>query len=62
MRCYICDNELSENEIELDEENKSEPCATCLKVIHDTAYSEGFEPNDGESTPTHNNLLENEDE
>ena len=44
MRCYICDAELSENEIQLDEENKSEPCATCTSIIMDTAYSDGFEP------------------
>lgn len=58
MRCYICDNELSENEIQLDEENKSEPCTTCLKVIHDTAYCDGFEPSDGDSTTTRSTLLE----
>lgn len=44
MRCYICNNELSESEIQLDEESKSEPCTTCLKIIMDTAYSNGFSP------------------
>lgn len=49
MRCYICDNELSENEINQGEDGKWEPCTTCLNIIMDTAYSNGFEPNDGNS-------------
>lgn len=48
MRCYICDNELSENEIQLDEALKSEPCTACTNVIMDTAYSGGFEPSDND--------------
>ena len=43
-RCYICDTELSESEINLDEEGKLEPCTTCLRIIMDTAYCDGFEP------------------
>lgn len=43
-RCYICDSELSENEIQFDEEGKLEPCTTCLRIIMDTAYCDGFEP------------------
>lgn len=57
MRCYICDNELSENEIQLDENLKSEPCTSCMKVIMDTAYTDGFEPKDPEEHP-HIHLLE----
>lgn len=44
MRCYICDVELSESEIQLDEELKSEPCTMCQNIIMDTAYSGGFTP------------------
>lgn len=44
MRCYICDVELSESEIQLDEEGKSEPCTTCMNIIMDTAYTNGFKP------------------
>lgn len=43
MRCYICDNELSENEIVLGPDHKSEPCTACMKVILETAYSDGYE-------------------
>lgn len=57
MRCYICDVELSENEIQLDEEGKSEPCTTCTNIIMDTAYSQGFKPNEGEYQPV-DELLE----
>ena len=44
MRCYICNNELTIQEIQLDEEGKSEPCTPCLRIIMDTAYCDGFEP------------------
>lgn len=44
MRCYICDTELSDAEVQLDEDGKTEPCTTCMKVIMDTAYCDGFEP------------------
>lgn len=48
MRCYICDTELSTQEIQLDEEEdkvlKSQPCSSCLRIIMDTAYCDGFEP------------------
>lgn len=43
-RCYICDNELTEQEIQLDETKKLEPCTTCLTIIMDAAYCDGFEP------------------
>ena len=44
MRCYICDTELTDNEIQLDENGKLEPCTLCLRIIMDTAYCDGFEP------------------
>lgn len=43
-RCYICNNELSEQEIQFDESQKLEPCTTCLAIIMDTAYCDGFDP------------------
>lgn len=62
MRCYICNVELSENEIQLDEEGKSEPCTTCMTVIMDTAYSDGFEPGEPAPKHEHNSLLEDYDD
>lgn len=49
MRCYICDVELTQQEIQLDEEGKIEPCTTCMTIIMDTAYCDGFSPGGGES-------------
>lgn len=49
MRCHICDVELSETEIQQDEEGKWEPCKTCLDIVFDTAYSDGFKP-DGDGS------------
>ena len=44
-RCYICDNELTENEIQLSQDTmKIEPCTLCLTIIMDAAYCDGFEP------------------
>lgn len=51
MRCYICDVELSEAEIQLDEEGKSEPCTTCLNIIMNTAYCNGFTPGKDTTLP-----------
>jgi predicted PP-loop superfamily ATPase len=49
MRCYICDNDLSENEIQQAPDGKWEPCGTCMTVIMDTAYQGEFErPDDNE--------------
>jgi hypothetical protein len=70
MRCYICDVELTENEIQISEQAvskatglpASEPCTTCMDVIMDTAYSDGFEPEANNTKHDHNSLLENEDE
>ena len=68
MRCYICDVELSENEIQITEENSSkatglpasEPCTSCMDIAMDAAYCDGFEPGDN-THHDHNQLLENED-
>lgn len=69
MRCYICDVELSESEIQISEESKSkatglpasEPCTTCLDVIMATAYSDGFEPETDNTKHNHVSLLEIEE-
>jgi hypothetical protein len=42
VRCYICDVELTEGEISLDREMKSNPCTTCNQVIFETAFSGKF--------------------
>ena len=42
MRCVICDVELSEGEISLDKEMKSNPCTTCQQIIFETAFSGKF--------------------
>lgn len=45
MHCYICDRQLSEKEINYNEEIQTyEPCTVCLDVIFDTAYCGGFSP------------------
>lgn len=43
-RCNICDNELTEQEIQFGEDKKLEPCTSCLEIIMDAAYCDGFEP------------------
>ena len=42
MRCYICDVELTEGEISLDKQLKSNPCTSCQQVIYETAFSGKF--------------------
>lgn len=43
MKCYCCDKELTENEINYNEEMRNyEPCVTCLEIALDAAYSGGF--------------------
>lgn len=49
MKCDICDKELSEKEISYNEDIETfEPCSTCLDVIMDAAYSDGFLTEDDE--------------
>lgn len=59
MRCYICDVELGESEIQVGEDGKSEPCTTCMKVIMDTAYCDGFTP-EGKEVDDEVHLLDEE--
>lgn len=61
MRCNICDNSLSDSEIQQFDDGSWEPCNTCLKVALDAAFSDGFEPNDGEKYKK-STLLEEEDD
>lgn len=42
MRCYICDVELTEGEISLDREMKSNPCTSCNQIIYETAYGKSL--------------------
>lgn len=42
MRCVICDVELTEGEISLDKQLKSNPCTTCQQIIYETAFSGKF--------------------
>lgn len=42
MRCNCCDRVLGDAEIQLAPDNSFEPCATCMEIIMDTAYSDGF--------------------
>lgn len=48
MKCYICDVELSEGEISLDRQLKSNPCTTCQQIIYETAFSGKFRQSYGE--------------
>ncbi len=60
MRCDICDVALSEQEIQLGKDKRWEPCTTCNQIIFDTAYSDGFSPEEYELVPE--DLLEEEEE
>ena len=43
MRCHICDKSLTETEIQVSPSGKGyEPCAPCMEIILDAAYSDGF--------------------
>jgi hypothetical protein len=50
VRCVCCDCELSEGEISLDKELKSNPCTTCNQIIYETAFSGKFKKSYGETT------------
>ena len=41
-RCVICDVELTEGEISLDRQLKSNPCTSCQQIIYETAFSGKF--------------------
>lgn len=43
MRCNCCDRVLGDGEVLLAPDNKTfEPCATCMEVAMDAAYSDGW--------------------
>lgn len=43
MRCHICDKSMTDQEIQIAPDGKTfEPCAVCMAVILETAYSDGF--------------------
>ena len=43
MHCNICDKIMSDSEIQVAPDGKGyEPCAVCMDVILDAAYSDGF--------------------
>jgi hypothetical protein len=50
MRCYICDVNLSEGEISLDKQLKTQPCTSCQQIIYETAFSGKFKKSYGEDT------------
>ena len=47
MHCYICDVMIGDPEFN-DDLKQFEPCVTCLDIIYDAAYCDGFEKEDGE--------------
>lgn len=61
-KCYICDAEMNENEIQLGEDNKTEPCGTCMSIIMDTAYCNGFTPGGAEENSGELDMLEEDEE
>lgn len=49
MHCNICDKELSDKEVNYNDDLKTyEPCTTCLDVAMDAAYSQGYKTEDDE--------------
>ena len=43
MKCHICDKTLSDAEIQISPDKITyEPCAVCMEIILDAAYSDGF--------------------
>ena len=43
MKCHMCDKELTEKEIIWNKEIEEwDPCAVCLDIIFETAFSDGF--------------------
>lgn len=50
MRCYICDKTLTDKEVVYDDDLKAyDPCSTCMEIILDTAYSDGYVHADDET-------------
>lgn len=51
IKCAICDKEISDKEIDYNDDMKAfEPCGTCLSIAMDAAYSGGFSHDDEVST------------
>lgn len=43
MKCNICDKDLNEKEVNWNKEiNTFDPCAVCLEIAFDAAFSDGF--------------------
>lgn len=53
MRCNICDKVLTDTEVQFTPDKKGfEPCAPCLEIAMDAAYSDGFvRPDDADAVP-----------
>jgi len=44
MRCYCCDAEITDKEIQYNSDGHFyEPCGTCLEIAMDAAYSDTFQ-------------------
>jgi hypothetical protein len=50
VRCFICNEVLSDTEIQLAPDGTYEPCTECMEIALDAAYSEGFSP-DSDTDP-----------
>lgn len=47
MKCHACDKDMSDKEINYNEElGDYEMCTTCLDIALDAAYSQGFQTED----------------
>ena len=53
MKCYICNKDLTDDEIVIDNDTKEyAPCSECMAIILDAAYSDGFvKPDEEEIEP-----------
>ena len=58
MRCHICDRGLSATEIIKSPDKKSyEPCTSCMEIIMETAYCDGFVKEEETETELEDNLM-----
>jgi len=47
MRCNICNKDLTDKEVSFNEDlDTFEPCGECLEIIYDTAFGQGYNPDD----------------
>jgi hypothetical protein len=43
LKCHICDRDLSDTEVIFSNDTQTyEPCTTCLNIVMEAAYCEGF--------------------